>query len=332
MSDSKLTVVITGASAGVGRATARAYGQRGANVGLIARGAEGLAAAAAEVEAAGGTPLVLGLDVADAQSVEAAAGRVESELGPIDVWVNCAMAAVLAPVKDTTAEQFRRVTEVTYLGFVNGTLAALPRMLSRDRGTIVQVGSALAYRSIPLQASYCGAKHAMKGFTESLRCELLHDNSKVKVTMVHLPGTNTPQFSQVATTLRRHPRPVPPIYQPELAARAILWAADHPRREVFVGGPTPLAIWAGRVLPGLFDHYLARTNYEAQQTDIEIAEGRPSYLWEPLPGDAGAHGIFDPQAHSRSIQFELASHRRTTVAGAVGLAVLALGKWRRQPR
>jgi len=329
----RLTVVVTGASSGVGRATARAFAAKGADVALIARGAAGLAAAAQEVEEAGGRALVLRLDVADAEAVEAAAGRVEAELGPIDVWVNCAMTAVLAPVKDTTAAQFRRVTEVTYLGYVHGTLAALDRMLPRDRGVIIQVGSALAYRAIPLQATYCGAKHAIKGFTDALRCELLHDRSGVRVTMVQLPGLNTPQFGQVETTLDRHPQPVPPIYQPELAARAVLWAAEHPRREVYVGEPTPLLIWAGRLAPGLVDRYLARTNYQAQQTDQPIPADRPSYLWEPLPGDPGAHGIFDDLAHERSVQYTLATHRAATAVAVAGVALAgagALARWRRR--
>ena len=319
MTGPALTVVVTGASSGVGRATARAFAARGANVGLVARGRDGLDAAAREVEQAGGRALVLALDVADADAVAAAASTVESELGPIDVWVNCAMAAVLAPVKETTAAQLRRVTEVTYLGYVHGTLAALARMLPRDRGVIVQVGSALSHRAIPLQAGYCAAKHAIKGFTEALRCELIHDRSGVRVTMVQLPGLNTPQFDQVATTLDRHPQPVPPIYQPEVAARAVLWAAEHPRREVYVGAPTPLVIWAGRLVPGLVDRYLARTNIEAQQTDEPIPADRPSYLWDPLPGDRGAHGRFDDVAHQRSLQLVLATHR----GAAMSLLALA---------
>ncbi len=332
MTTAARTVVITGASCGVGRATARAFAATGANVGLIARGEEGLAAAAREVEQAGGRALVLPLDVADAEAVDAAAARVDAELGPIDVWVNCAMTAVLAPVKDTTAAQFRRVTEVAYLGYVHGTLAALQRMLPRDRGVIVQVGSALAHRAIPLQATYCGAKHAIKGFTDALRCELIHDRSGVRVTMVQLPGLNTPQFDQVATTLDRHPQPVPPIYQPELAARAVLWAAEHRRREVYVGEPTPVVIWAGRLAPGLLDRYLGRTNVKAQQTSEPISPDRPSYLWEPLPGDQGAHGAFDDLAHRTSIQYELATHRRATVAAVAVAAAGAVGLLRLRRR
>lgn len=313
------TVVVTGASSGVGRACARAFAARGDDIALLARGLDGLEAAAKEVEQAGGRPLVVPVDVAGADAVTAAAAQVEQELGAIDVWVNCAMTAVLAPVKETTAAQFRRVTEVNYLGFVHGTLAALEHMLPRDRGVIVQVGSALAYRAIPLQATYCGAKHAIVGFTDALRCELRHDRSGVQVAMVHLPGLNSPQFEQVATTLRRHPRPVAPVYQPELAADAIVWMADHPRRQLFVGEPTPLTVWAGRLAPGLVERYLARGNIEAQQMQEPIPEDRPSYLWEPLPGDRGAHGRFDGEAHRRSPQYVLATHHGT-IAAAAGVA------------
>ncbi len=324
-------VVVTGASSGVGRATVRAFAERGADIALIARGRDGLEGAAKEVEAAGRRALVLPLDIADAEAVDRAAQQAEDELGPIDVWVNSAMTAVLAPVMETSAAEFARVTEVTYLGQVHGVLAALARMVPRDRGVIVQVGSALSYRSIPLQASYCAAKHAVKGFAESLRCELLHDRSRVRITMVHLPGLNTPQFELVKTTLPRHPRPVAPVYQPEVAAKAIVWAAEHRRREVMVGGPTPLTVWAGRLAPGLVDRYLARTNYQGQQTDEPIPPDRPSYLWEPVPGDPGAHGIFDAEAHESSIQLASTTHRPLVAAvGGAAVAAGSLAWWSRR--
>ena len=317
-------VVVTGASAGVGRATVRAFARRGAHVGLIARGEDGLEGARREVEALGGRALVLPADVADAGQVELAATAVEEELGPIDVWVNNAMVSVFSPVKEMMPVEFRRVTEVTYLGYVYGTLAALRRMLPRDHGSIVQVGSALAYRGIPLQSAYCGAKHAIQGFNDSLRAELLHDDSHIRLTMVQLPALNTPQFTWVRTRLPRHPQPVPPIYQPEVAAEAIVWAADHDRREVSVGAPTTLAILANKVAPGLLDRYLARTNYEAQQTDQPIDPDRPDNLLRPLPGDHGAHGPFDDRAHEWSPQWWLATHRGWVAAGVAG-AVGALG-------
>src|SRR5215218_7361919 len=293
-------VVITGASAGVGRAVARAFASRGDSIALIARGEERLDEARREVEAAGGRALACPLDVADADAVEAAAERIERELGPIDVWVNSAMSAVLGFVHETSAADFRRVTEVTYLGYVNGTLAALARMRARDRGVIVMVGSALAYRAIPLQASYCAAKHAIRGFADALRVELDHERSAVRVTTVHLPGLNTPQFGWVKTTLHRHPQPVPPIYQPEIAADAIVWASEHPRREFFVGGSTVITVVGNRIAPRVADRYLARTNIAAQQTDIPIDPDRPNYLDAPLPGDPGAHGRFDDVAKGRS--------------------------------
>ncbi len=325
-------VMVTGASSGVGRATVRAFAERGADVALIARGHDGLEAAAKEVETAGQRALVLPVDVADAAAVDDAAQRAEDELGPIDVWVNSAMTAVLAPVAETSAAEFARVTNVTYLGTVHGTLAALAHMVPRNRGVIVQVGSALCYRSIPLQATYCGAKHAVKGFTEALRCELLHDGSHVRVTMVHLPGVNTPQFDMVKTTLTHHPRPVAPVYQPELAARAVVWSAEHPRRrEVRVGEPTPVTVWAGRVAPSLVDRYLAKTNYKGQQTDEPIPPDRPSYLWEPVPGDPGAHGDFDREAHASSAQFTLTTHR-PVVAGTLGGVAAASLAWRSRRR
>jgi NAD(P)-dependent dehydrogenase (short-subunit alcohol dehydrogenase family) len=309
------TVVVTGASAGVGRATAVEFGKRGDRVALIARGHEGLAGAARDVERAGGRALVLPCDVADTAAVDAAAQRVEDELGPIDVWVNDAMAAVLAFVHETNPADFRRVTEVTYLGCVYGTMAALARMRARDRGVIVQVGSALAYRAIPLQASYCGAKFAIRGFTDALRTELMHEGSGVRVVMVQLPGLNTPQFTWVRTTLRRQPQPVPPIFQPEVAADAIVHAAEHPRREVWVGGSTVLTIVGNKLAPWFADRYLARTNVKAQQADQTLDPSRPDYLHAPLDDDAdrGAHGPFDAQAKRRSLQWLLTKLGRRLV-------------------
>ncbi len=312
-------VAITGASAGVGRATAVAFARRGDRVALIAREPEQLEAALADVRRAGGDGITCPLDVTDAHALADAAERIERELGPIDVWVNDAMASVLAPVHETSAEEFRRVTDVTYLGFVHGVLAVLPRMRARDRGVIVQVGSALAYRAIPLQATYCAAKHAVRGFTDALRCELMAEKSGVKVTTVHLPGLNTPQFGWVRTTLRRHPRPVPPIYQPEIAADAIVWASEHPRREFFVGGSTVLTIVGNKLAPRVADWYLAKTNIEAQQTDIPIPPDRPDYLERPLRGDRGAHGIFDDTATSFSPTWWATKHR-AKVAGAAAAA------------
>jgi NAD(P)-dependent dehydrogenase (short-subunit alcohol dehydrogenase family) len=322
-------VVVTGASAGVGRATARAFAARGDDVALLARGTDGLAAARAEVEACGRRAVVCPLDVADAEAVDRAAGAIEEQLGPIDVWVNCAMAAVLAPVAETSAADFRRVTEVTYLGYVHGTLAALTRMRPRDRGVVVQVSSGLAHRAIPLQATYCAAKHAIRGFTTSLRTELLADRSGVRVTMVDLPGLNTPQFGWVKTTLRRHPRPVAPVYQPEVAADAVCWAADHPRAEYAVGAITPAMIWADRLAPRLVDRYLARTNIEAQQTDRPIDPDRPNYLYAPLPGDHGAHGIFGDEAKTSSVQFRVTTHRRAVAAAGATVAGLLVLRRRR---
>ncbi|HET7053387.1 MAG TPA: SDR family oxidoreductase [Solirubrobacterales bacterium] len=302
-------VVVTGASAGVGRATAKAFGARGDRVALLARGEDGLAAAAAEVREAGGEALAIATDVADAEAVEAAAERVERELGPIDVWVNDAMATVFAPFSEIEPDEYRRSTEVTYLGCVWGTRAALRRMTPRDRGVIVQVGSALAFRGIPLQAPYCAAKHAIEGFSESLRTELLHDGSKVRVSMVHLPALNTPQFEIGRTKLPRHPQPVPPIYQPEVAAEAILWISEHRRRQLYVGGPTLKTVLGNRIAPGLVDRYLARTGYEGQQTEEPVDPGRPDNLFTPVPGDHGTHGRFDEGARTSSAVTWLSRHR-----------------------
>ena len=316
-------VVITGASAGVGRATARAFADSGDAVALLARGREGLEVAEREVRERGARGLFIPLDVADADEVEAAAERVEQELGPIDVWVNNAMVSVFAAFKNISARDFRRVTEVTYLGYVHGTMSALRRMLRRDSGVIVQVGSALSYRAIPLQSAYCGAKHAIEGFTESLRCELIHDGSGVRVTTVQLPALNTPQFGWVKTDFSRHPQPVPPIFQPEVAAEAIVWAADHPRREYWLAWPTVRAILGNRVMPGLLDRYLAATGFDAQQSDLVLDETRPNNLTDPVPGDAGAHGIFDDLAKTKSTLWRLSRDRRWAGVAIVTAGLLA---------
>lgn len=321
-------VVVTGASAGVGRAIVRAFAAQGAHVGLIARGRDGLEAARKEVEAAGGRALVLPLDVADAAAVDLAAEEVERTLGPIDIWVNNAMVSVFAPIVETTPEEFRRVTEVTYLGYVHGTLAALERMRMRDRGMVVQVGSALAYRSIPLQAAYCAAKHAVNGFTESLRSELLHDQSNIHVTAVLLPAVNTPQFSWSRAKLPNEPQPVPPIFQPELVADAVLYAARHRRREIWLAWPAVKAIAGDRIAPGFTDRYLAKHGYDAQQSDVAIREDRPDNLYHPVPGDHGAHGSFDARAKRTSIEWWLSKHRAALLGGigaAMALAAVGFG-------
>src|SRR5436309_5819498 len=295
---------MTGASAGVEGETAQAFAWKGARIALIARGKAGLEGAHRDVRSLGGDAIMIPLDVADAAGMENAAEKIEQELGPIDVWVNNAMASVFSPVKEMTADEFKRVTEVTYLGYVYGTLAALRRMLPRNRGIIIQVGSALAYRGIPLQSAYCAAKHAVQGFVDSLRCELLHDHSDVRVTMIQMPALNTPQFGWVKSRLPRKARPMPPIFQPEVAARAVVWASHNSRREMFVGMPTVEAIIGDRIIPNLLDHYLARNGYDSQQHDGAEKRDRPNNLFEPLDmqRDHGAHGDFDQQAFGLSLQ------------------------------
>jgi NAD(P)-dependent dehydrogenase (short-subunit alcohol dehydrogenase family) len=322
-------VVVTGASAGVGRATAQEFARHGASVALLARGHDGLEGARRDVETLGGKALVLPTDVADAAAVEAAADAAERAFGPIDIWVNDAMASVFSPFHQMTADEFKRVTEVTYLGYVYGTMSALRRMLPRDRGTIVQVGSALAYRSIPLQSAYCGAKHAIAGFTDSIRCELIHDHSNVHITMVQMPALNTPQFSWVESRLPRKPQPVPPIYQPEVAARAIYWAAHHRRRELYVGSSTVAAIVGNKVAPGVLDHYLGRTGYDSQQTNEPADPNRANNLWEPVAGDHGAHGSFDARATRRSYQLWADTHWPWVAAAGLGIAGAVLSFCRR---
>jgi NAD(P)-dependent dehydrogenase (short-subunit alcohol dehydrogenase family) len=309
-------VVVTGASAGVGRAVAREFGSRGARVALLARGRDGLEGARREIEDAGGEALVLPTDVARAQEVDEAAAEVVARWGAIDVWINNAMVSVFSPVWETEPSEYERVTAVTYLGVVHGTLAALRTMLPRDRGTIVQVGSALAYRSIPFQSAYCAAKHAVVGFTDSLRCELVHRKSRVHLTAVHLPAMNTPQFEWVKSRLPRRARPVPPIYEPEVAARAIRWAAHHRRRDLFVGAPTLLAVEGQKIAPGMLDRYLGRTGFDAQQTGEPRDPDTPDNLWKPVAGDHGARGRFERRAHPRSLQAWASRHR-----GALGVAV-----------
>jgi NAD(P)-dependent dehydrogenase (short-subunit alcohol dehydrogenase family) len=330
-------VVVTGASAGIGRASALAFAGRGAAVALLARGETGLKAAAAEVERAGGTALVVPVDVADADAVAVAARQVEAELGPIRVWVNVAFSSVFARFDEISPEEYRRATEVSYLGYVYSTMAALQHMRPRNSGTIVHVGSALAYRGIPLQTAYCGAKHAVQGFHESLRCELLHEHSGIKVTMVQMPAVNTPQFSWLLSKLPRQAQPVPPIYQPEVAAAAVLHAAEHPRRrEYWVGSSTMGTLAANAIAPGLLDRYLAKTGFASQQTSTRRDPGEPVNLWEPADGpdgrDFGVHGRFDHRSHTRDPQLFASRHHGALAAAAgavLGAAALALRSARR---
>jgi len=319
------TIVVTGASAGLGRAIACEFGKAGARVALLARGQKGLDAAARDVERAGGKALPLKADVSDAEAVEAAAVAAEEEFGPINIWINNAMVSVFSPVKEMKPEEFKRVTDVTYLGVVNGTLSALKRMLPRNEGKVVQVGSALAYRSIPLQSAYCAAKHAIVGFTDSLRCELIHDRSRVSVSMVHMPALNTPQFSWVKSRLEKKAQPVPPIFEPEVGARAVFWAAHHDRAEVYVGGSTVKAIVGNKVAPRLLDEYLGKTGYRSQQTKEREDPARPNNLWIPLDSDLdhGAHGTFDGRARHFSLQLWADLHR-SWIALGLGVSGLAL--------
>lgn len=327
-------VVVTGASGGIGRATARAFAQQGARVALLARGLDGLEGARREVEAAGGQALVIPTDMSHPEQVESAAEQVERELGPIDIWVNNAMVTIFSAFKDITPEEFKQVTEVTYLGFVYGTQTALKRMLVRDRGTIVQVGSALSYRAIPLQSAYCGAKFAVRGFTDAIRSELIHEGSGVHITEVHLAAFNTPQFDWARAKLPKKPQPLPPIYQPEIAAQAIVWAAHHRRRELWVGAPAVKAIMGNKVAPGVLDYVLASQAYSGQMADEDVEPDRRDNLFEPVPGDHGAHGRFDAQARSTSQQLWMSQHRGALLGGAMLplalMGVLALSSMRRR--
>jgi NAD(P)-dependent dehydrogenase (short-subunit alcohol dehydrogenase family) len=315
-------VVITGASAGVGRATAHRFARDGARIALLARGSEQLEAAAEEVRKLGGQALAISVDVADADAVEAAAERVEQELGPIDIWINDAMATIFAPVHEISPEEFRRSTEVTYLGTVYGTMAALKRMRERNRGTIVQVGSALAYRAIPLQAPYCGAKFAIRGFTDALRVELMHERSAIHITMVQLSAFNTPQFQWGRAKLPRRPQPVPPIFQPEVAAKGIHWAAHHRRRELNVGFPAVKAILGNKLFPQLADRRLVKLGYAGQMGRRPLPADRPDNLYEAVPEDYGTHGRFDARSKAYSLQLWATTHRGLIAAGALAAGAL----------
>jgi NAD(P)-dependent dehydrogenase (short-subunit alcohol dehydrogenase family) len=310
-------IVITGASAGIGRAAARAFAHPGARIALLARGKRGLEGTRRDVQAAGAQALVIPADVADEAQVEAAAQQVEREWGRIDIWVNNAMATIFGPVASLTGDEVKRATEVTYLGAVYGTMAALKRMRTRDSGVIVQVGSALAYRGIPLQAPYCAAKHALRGFTDSLRCELIHDRSNIRLTMVHLSAFNTPQFDWAVNHVGKRPMPVPPIFQPELAAQAIVWAARHPRREVLVGWPAVKAIWGNKIVPWYADRMLAKQGYTGQITPEPLPPDACGNLYEACDTNPGSHGRFDREARRYSLQWLITSHRTVAFIGAL---------------
>lgn len=326
MNERLQVVVVTGASAGVGRATAVEFARDGAAVALIARSEERLRAAAREVERAGGRALALPADVGDSHALHAAAEEVVRNFGGIDIWVNSAMATVFAPVSEITPEEFDRVTRTTYLGTVYGTMAALRQMEIQGRGTIVQVGSSLAYRSIPLQAAYCGAKAAIRGFTDALRTELIHDRSPIRLSMVQLGAVNTPQFDWARNRMGRRPQPVPPIYQPEVAARAIVWAAAHPHRELSVGSASVMAKLGQRLLPGWMDRYMARNAWEGQMTPARNVRSEDN-LFRTVSDEAGSHGRFDDQARKRSLQFELNRRRGAVAATAVAAAAAVAGWW-----
>src|SRR5690348_14960491 len=324
MSEAKAPiVVVTGGTAGIGRATVREFARSGYDVAILARGQDGLDATRREVEQMGRRALAIPTDVADWKAVEAAAGQIERELGPIDVWVNNAFAGIFSRFMDVTAEEYERVTQVTYLGQVNGTRAALKHMLPRDKGKIVLVGSALAYRGIPLQSAYCGAKHAIQGFIDSVRCELLNEKTKVTITMVQMPGVNTPQFDWIRAKLPGQPRPVGKVYQPEVAARAIYAAAHDGRKEMLVGLPTVEAVWGNKVASSLLDDYLAATGIEAQQRPERVQPDRKDNLFEPVAGDHGAHGSFDSEAVDSSAELWITEHKKELGLAAVGAAALA---------
>ena len=319
-------VVITGASAGLGRAIVREFARHGAHIGLIARGGagmDGLEGARRDAEALGGKAVICPADVSKYEEVEAGAQKVVDTFGPIDIWINDAMVTVLAPLKEVTPEEFRRVTEVAYLGQVWGTKVALKHMLPRDQGHIVLVGSALAYRGIPLQSAYCGAKHGMNGMFDSLRAELIHDKSHVKLSVVQMPAMNTPQFSWCRTKMPRKPQPVPPIYEPEVAARAVYYAAHHNRRELLVGLSTVIVVQANKVVPAIGDWYLGKTGYEGQQYDGQVSPDRQDNLFEPVPGDHGAHGDFDKRSRRHSVQVWLDTHANVVAMAGAGIAAAA---------